>query len=45
VAQNVTAVESAPLSPQPVINPPAKMTPLSPLDRLLLNGEFVPKRR
>jgi hypothetical protein len=45
VAQNVTAVESAPLSPQPVINPPAKMAPLSPLDRLLLNGEFVPKRR
>ena len=45
VAQNMVPVESAPLSPKPVIDPPAKMAPLSPLDRLLLNGEFVPKRR
>jgi hypothetical protein len=33
----------SPISPQPTVAPPARLAPMSPLDRLLLNGEFVPK--
>jgi hypothetical protein len=40
---NAQPAPLSPISPQPTVAPPARLAPMSPLDRLLLNGEFVPK--